>query len=95
MPAERIRIIFVDDEPNILDSLQRSLRKKKQLWDMCFVTSGKAVLKLCEKSPYHNEFSQFYKSMKFQSLYKTLSALPPSEKDTFSLKLLIIPKPRP
>jgi len=52
MPAKRIRIIFVDDEPNILDSLQRSLRKKRQLWDMCFVTSGKAVLKLCEESHY-------------------------------------------
>ncbi len=42
------RILFVDDEPNILKGLQRSLRPLRKRWDMSFVESGKAALKKLE-----------------------------------------------
>lgn len=38
------RILFVDDEPNVLKGLQRSLRPLRKTWDMRFVHSGKAAL---------------------------------------------------
>lgn len=46
------RILFVDDEPNILDGLRRSLRRKKQVWDFDFANSGAEALKLMEQEPY-------------------------------------------
>jgi len=42
------RIIFVDDEINLLDGLRRMLRKKKDEWDMIFVESGKEALEKME-----------------------------------------------
>ncbi|MEH0020295.1 MAG: response regulator [Desulfobacter sp.] len=38
------RILFVDDEPNVLKGLQRSLRPLRKTWEMRFVDSGKAAL---------------------------------------------------
>lgn len=38
------RILFVDDEPQILDGLRRMLRCKRQEWEMAFVESGQAAL---------------------------------------------------
>ncbi len=40
----RKKIVFVDDEPNLLKSLERGLRKQKKFWDMIFVPSAKQVL---------------------------------------------------
>ena len=37
-------ILFVDDEPNMLDSLRRALRTKNDLWEMKFVGSADAAL---------------------------------------------------
>jgi DNA-binding NtrC family response regulator len=40
-----IKIIFVDDENNLLDALKRTLlRNKKDVWDMIFLNSGQQVL---------------------------------------------------
>lgn len=41
-----IRILFVDDEPNILDGLRRMLRGMRQQWDMVFVEGGTLALDL-------------------------------------------------
>lgn len=41
-------ILFVDDEPEMLSSLKRSLHNQKQSWKMEFVTSGKAALEILE-----------------------------------------------
>ncbi len=42
------RILFVDDEPNILKGLQRSLRPLRNNWEMGFETGGENALKRLE-----------------------------------------------
>lgn len=45
-----LTILFVDDEPNILQGLQRMLRPMRREWDMCFAQSGaEALAILAEK----------------------------------------------
>lgn len=46
------RILFVDDEPNILDGLRRMLRSHRRVWDMDFVGSGEDALKAMSEAPY-------------------------------------------
>jgi CheY-like chemotaxis protein/HD-like signal output (HDOD) protein len=46
------RILFVDDEPRILDGLRRSLRDKRREWDMSFVTSGAEALDRLAELPH-------------------------------------------
>jgi len=38
------RILFVDDEPRVLDGLRRSLRTKRKQWELVFANSGAAAL---------------------------------------------------
>jgi DNA-binding NtrC family response regulator len=38
------RILFVDDEPNILQALQRMLRPMRDEWSMTFAEGGRAAL---------------------------------------------------
>lgn len=45
------RILFVDDEPNILHGLRRMLRRKRNEWDIIFVSSGAEALRCLEKAP--------------------------------------------
>lgn len=42
------RILFVDDEKNILDGLRRMLYAERTRWDMEFVVGGEAALQACE-----------------------------------------------
>jgi len=42
------RILFVDDEPSILDGLKRMLRPMRSEWDMVFAPGGEAALSLLE-----------------------------------------------
>ncbi len=44
------RILFVDDEPNILQGLQRMLRPMRHEWDMTFTGSGQEALQILEES---------------------------------------------
>lgn len=46
------RILFVDDEPSILDGLRRMLHNDRQRWAMTWVTSGEAALAELEKAPF-------------------------------------------
>jgi HD-like signal output (HDOD) protein len=46
------RIIFVDDEPNLLMGLQRSLRHMRGEWEMEFVTSGEEALQAMAHHPF-------------------------------------------
>ena len=46
------RVLFVDDEPRILDGLRRSLRGLFLRWDMEFADSGPAALRCLEQSPF-------------------------------------------
>jgi len=45
-------IIFVDDDPNVLNGLKRLLYPLRANWDMTFCTGGEQALKTMEKKPY-------------------------------------------
>lgn len=47
-----IRILFVDDEPNILQGLQRMLRTMRTEWQMDFAASGQDALSLMEQASF-------------------------------------------
>ena len=47
-----LRVLFVDDEPRVIDGLQRMLRPLRAEWDMHFVESGPAALGLMEKKAF-------------------------------------------
>ncbi|MBN1610293.1 MAG: HDOD domain-containing protein [Polyangiaceae bacterium] len=46
------RILFVDDEPKILDGLRTLLRRRRREWDMAFVGGGKEALAAFEQQPF-------------------------------------------
>ena len=46
------RILFVDDEPNVLDGLKRMLYAFRNDWDMVFVSSGQEALRQMEQSSF-------------------------------------------
>ncbi len=46
------RILFVDDEPRVLEQLRQTLESQKDQWDMAFAPSGNAALSLLDASPF-------------------------------------------
>jgi HD-like signal output (HDOD) protein len=48
----RFAVMFVDDEPLVLQGLQRMLRPERERWDMRFVRSGAEALGLLEREPF-------------------------------------------
>jgi HD-like signal output (HDOD) protein/ActR/RegA family two-component response regulator len=44
-------ILFVDDDPDVLDGLRDALRPRRREWRMTFVTSGEAALGVLEREP--------------------------------------------
>jgi HD-like signal output (HDOD) protein len=46
------RILFVDDEPRVLQGLQRMLRSMRDQWEMTFVGSGEKALEALAKAPF-------------------------------------------
>ena len=51
---EMINILFVDDEPNILDGLQRMLRSMRREWQMSFAGGGMDALGHRDEENFHN-----------------------------------------
>ena len=51
------KVIFVDDEPNILDEFRRTLRSLRSEYDLHFATSGKEALEIMEKNKFDIVFS--------------------------------------
>ena len=45
------RILFVDDEPNLLDSIQRQLRPMRDQWDLYFAENGRQAMELMRSTP--------------------------------------------
>ena len=45
------QILFVDDEPHLLQGLQRMLRPMRQEWEMHFADSGPSALELLDQNP--------------------------------------------
>ena len=46
------RILFVDDDPRILEELRDMLRPQRHDWEMAFAPSGDAALALMQASPF-------------------------------------------
>lgn len=46
------RILFVDDDPNVLNGIRRMLHRKRQEWELHYVTSGEEALALVADSPF-------------------------------------------
>jgi len=46
------RILFVDDEPMVLQGLQRSLRTMRMEWETKFATSGPEALEMMAEAPF-------------------------------------------
>jgi len=46
------RILFVDDEPLVLQGIQRSLRSARHEWEMEFANSGPEALEMMGRSPF-------------------------------------------
>jgi DNA-binding NarL/FixJ family response regulator len=51
-PAVRARILFVDDEPMILEGISGALWRQRSRWDMTFVNSGDKALVALHESPW-------------------------------------------
>lgn len=47
--AERLRVLFVDDEPNVLAGLRRMLHARRVSWERVFATGGPEALALMEE----------------------------------------------
>ena len=45
-------VLFVDDEPLVLQGLQRMLRNEREAWTMRFVASGREALSLLEREAF-------------------------------------------
>ena len=52
MTVERARILFVDDEPAVLDGLRNLLRKERHVWDMVFAVGADDALAHLDKGPF-------------------------------------------
>jgi DNA-binding NarL/FixJ family response regulator len=52
MSSEPPRILFVDDEQDVLDGIKRALRKMQSKWRMSFASSADEALVLCERRPF-------------------------------------------
>ena len=48
----KTRILFVDDEPLVLQGLQRMLRPMRNEWEMAFVESGRRALEEMATLPF-------------------------------------------
>ncbi len=46
------RVLFVDDEPNVLRGLKRMLHKMREEWEMEFASGGKDALELLKSKPF-------------------------------------------
>ena len=46
------RILFVDDEPRLLDALRRMLRPQRHVWEMAFANSGAEALEILGRAPF-------------------------------------------
>lgn len=50
--SNNLRVLFVDDEPNVLAAIRRMLRVKNDEWDMSFIESGAEALEAFKKGTY-------------------------------------------
>lgn len=46
------RVLFVDDEPAVLESIRKSIEQRHNQWEVAFVQGGESALSLLEASPF-------------------------------------------
>jgi HD-like signal output (HDOD) protein len=46
------RVLFVDDEPAVLDGIRRTMERRENQWDVAFAPTGESALALLEASPF-------------------------------------------
>jgi len=46
------RVLFVDDEPAVLDGIRRTMERRQSQWEMSFAPNGQSALTLLEASPF-------------------------------------------
>jgi len=51
-PDVKMRVLFVDDQPNIVQGLQRMLRSHRNLWDMVFASGSIEALRELASAPF-------------------------------------------
>ncbi|MEA2697069.1 MAG: hypothetical protein QOI66_1340 [Myxococcales bacterium] len=51
-PSLLLRVLFVDDERQVLDGLRNLLRRERERWDMVFAEGGQAALELVRSRPF-------------------------------------------
>src|SRR6266536_3212162 len=47
----KTRVLFIDDDPSLLDGLRNVLRRQRKEWDMVFSVGGEAALAELEREP--------------------------------------------
>ncbi|PON16786.1 response regulator [Candidatus Entotheonella serta] len=47
----KTRILFVDNEPNLLNGLQRLLRPMREQWEMYFAANGREAMEFMQTTP--------------------------------------------
>ena len=60
----KTRVLFVDDEPNVLAGLRRMLRDQRKMWDMKFAAGGADALEVMES----NEFDVVVTDMRMPGI---------------------------
>lgn len=58
--ASRSRLLFVDDEPLVLQGLQRTLHGMRAEWDMTFVGGGEEALETLQRQAYDAIITEKY-----------------------------------
>ena len=48
---DKTRLLFIDDDPAVLDGLRRLLRPMRERWDIQFASGGAAGLEALDSSP--------------------------------------------
>lgn len=47
-----MRVLFVDDEQQVLDGLRDVLRRQRKRWDMCFAVEARTAMQWMEREPF-------------------------------------------
>ena len=49
--GDKVRLLFVDDQPELLAALRSSLRRQRKVWEMHFASSGEEAAEIARQSP--------------------------------------------
>jgi HD-like signal output (HDOD) protein len=82
---DKRRILFVDDEPNILDGLRRMLRSMRKEYELCFAENAKDALEMMEQ----NEFDVIVSDMRMPGMDGADLLTVVQEKHPHSIRIML------